>query len=194
MGAPFEIIAAPFEVWLAPTGSTFPDVSQVPIAPWVLLGTSGNKNYHEDGITVAHEQTIEEFRPLGLTAARKAFRTEENLTISMTLVDMTAAQYAKVLNRAAVTAVVAGSLVGGQSTIPLLQGLEVATFMIVCKGAESAGGVFNTQYQVPLAYNSGNPSPVFQKGEPAALDCEFHALWDSALGFGKYVSQTAAAA
>lgn len=193
MGAPYEIIAAPFEIWLAATGSTFTDVSATPSGAWVKLGTSGNKNYSEDGIEVSHEQTIETFRPLGLTAARKAFRTEEELVITMTLVDMTAAEYAKILNRVSVTAVVAASGVGGQSTIPLLQGLEVSTFMLICKGAESAGGVFSTQFQVPLVYQASSPKPKFAKGEPAGLECEFRALWDSSLGFGKYVSQTAAA-
>jgi len=195
VAAPFEIIAAPFEVYLAPIGSAFPDLSITPPGPWVILGTSGNKNYHEDGITVAHEQTIEVFRPLGTTAPRKAFRTEEELTISLQVVDISAVQYAKIINRVSVTAVAAGSGVAGNSYFPLLQNMEVSTFMVLLKGAESAGGAapFATQYEVPMAYNSGNPELVFRKGEPVALECEFHALWDTALGFGKYRSQTAAA-
>ena len=193
MAAPFEIIAAPFEVYLAPIGSAFPDLSITPPGPWVILGTSGNKNYHEDGITVAHEQTIEVFRPLGTTAPRKAFRTEEELMFTAVVADLSASQYAQIINRCQVTAVAAATGVGGQSRFELLQGPAVSTFAVVVRGAESAGGPYNTQWQVPLAYNGGNPELVLQKSEPAGLQVEFHALWDSGAGFGRYISQTAAA-
>ena len=44
-----------------------------------LLGTNGARNYAEDGITVTHEQTIEQFRGLRGTGPVKAFRTAEQL-------------------------------------------------------------------------------------------------------------------
>lgn len=192
--APFEIIAAPFQVYVAPVATAFPDVSQAPSGSWVLIGTSGDKNITEDGVTVAHEQTIETFRPVGLTGERKAFRTEESVTITLAIADITAAQYAKAINDATVTAVASGSGVGGQSRFELYRSHSVALHALLIRGAESAGGNnFNTQYQVPIVYQSGNPSPVFKKGEPALLELEFKALWDSTLGFGRYISQTAAA-
>lgn len=191
--APFEIIAAPFQVYVAPVATSFPDVSQPPSGSWFLLGTSGDKNITEDGVTVAHEQTIETFRPVGLTAERKAFRTEETLTITLAIADISVAQYAKVMNDAAITNVAAASLVGGQSYFANLRGLSVALHALLIRGTESAGGNnFNTQYQVPIVYQSGNPSPVFKKGEPALLELEYKALWDSTQGFGRYISQTAA--
>lgn len=192
--APFEIIAAPFQVYAANVGTAFPDVSDSAVTGFTLIGTSGDKNITEDGVTVEHSQTIEVFRPVGLTAARKAFRTEEELKISFAIADISAAQYAKAMNKATVTAVAAGAGVGGQSTIPLLMGMEVSLVALLLKGLESAGGAnFNTQYQIPICYQGGNPKPVFKKGEPAMLELEFMALWDSTNGFGKYISQTAAA-
>lgn len=194
MPAPFEIIAAPFDVYVAPVGTAFPDISQTPAAAWLLLGTSGNKNYDEDGVTITHGQEIEVFRPVGLTAARKAFRTEETLSIEFNLVDVSAAQYARVLNQAVVTTTAAGSSLGGNLNFPLLQGLEVKLYAMVLRAAESAGGQsFNTQLDLPMVYQAAEVAPVWKKGEPAMLETEWQCLWDSTLGFGRYRSQNAAA-
>jgi hypothetical protein len=191
--APFEIIAAPFDVYVAAVGTTFPDVSQTPSGSWFLLGTSGNKNYDDDGITVTHEQKIDEFTPVGLTASRKAFRTEEEFKLAFKLVDVSATQYAKVMNQASVTTAPGGGGTSGSLSFNLLMGTTVQTYALLARGVESAGGAnFNTQYQVALCYQSASPAPVWKKGVPAALALEFTGLWDSALGFGKYVSQNVA--
>jgi len=191
--APFEIIAAPFQVYAAPVATAFPDVSAAPSGSWILLGTSGDKNITEDGVTVAHDQTLEVFRPVGLTAARKVFRTEEELTISFAIADISAAQYSYALNKATVTDTAPGSGVAGTLDVDLLQGLSVSLVALLIRGNESAGGDgFKTQYEIPIAYQSGNPAPVFKKGEPAMLELEFKALWDSTNGFGRYVSQDTA--
>lgn len=192
--APFEIIAAPYDVYVAPVGTVFPDVSQTPSGSWLLLGTSGNKNYDDDGVTVSHPQNIETFTPVGLSAPRKAWRTEEGLTIAFNIADVSAAQYARVLNNAVVTNTPAATGVGGQLSVPLLQGLSVSLFALIARSTESAGGNgFNSQYQVPIVYQGAEPEVQYKKGEPAMLACEWTALWDSSLGFGRYVSQNAAA-
>lgn len=193
--APFEIVAAPFAIYVAPVGTTFPDVSAAPSGSWTLLGTSGDKNYDEDGVNVHHQQNIETFTPVGLTAPRKAFRTSEGLVIDFNLVDISAAQYGKVLNNATVTTTAAGVGTGGNLNLPLLMGLDVSLFALVAKGNWSAAAGtsgFMTQYEVPIVFQSGEPEPNYAKDEPAMLACEFTALWDSTLGFGKLRSQNAA--
>jgi hypothetical protein len=195
---PFEIIAYPFNVYLAPLGTAFPDISDAENtfdAAWFLLGSSGNKNYDEDGIKVTHDQTIEEFRPVGLSAARKAFRTEESLMIEFNLVDVSAAQYAKVLNDATVTDTPAGAGVGGNLNFELLQDLAVRHYAMVLRGDWSAeGDGFNTQWDIAKCYQNANPEPEYKKGEPARLACEFRVLWDEGTGtFGRFRSQDAAA-
>jgi hypothetical protein len=192
MAAPFEIVASPLTVWLAPVGTAFPDVSQAPAVAWVKLGTSGDKNYRDDGVTVSHEQEIEVFRPAGGTGARKAWRTEEDFSIEFELVDLTPEQYAKVLNDATVSTVAPGALIGGAKTIPLQQGRNVATFAMIARGLSPTNDSFASQYQVPLCYQSENPEPVYNKDEPAGLAIKFSALEDATLGFGKLVLQTAA--
>lgn len=196
--APFEIMAAPYTVWVAPVATAFPDLSAAPSGTWVKLGAVGDENYDEDGVTVSHEQTIEEFRPVGSTGARKAFRTEESLVISFNLADVTPAMYGKVLNNATVTDTAAGVGTAGNLNLNLYQGLHVARYALLARAEQSAmatadSDAFRTQYEVPIVYQNASPEVVHKKGEPAMLACEFRALKDPTLGFGKLRSQDAAA-
>lgn len=195
MSQPFEIIAAPFEVYLAPVGTAFPAIDATPTTPWEILGTSGSKNITEDGITVTSEQTVERVYTLGTTGPVKAFRTQENLMIEFTLMDVSLEHYAKVLNNATVTDVAAGPGTAGYREIPLMQGATVATYALLMRGGVSPyGDGFAMQYQVPIAYQDQNPAPVYVKGSPAGLQCRFVALVDETQGFGKLVAQDAAPA
>lgn len=193
--APFEVIAAPMTIYLAPVGTAFPDVGATPSGSWTLLGTNGSFNYADDGIKVSHEQTIVEFVPVGSTAAVKAFRTAETQKWSLTLVDVSAAHYAKILNNATVTTTSNGGGLAGSLNFELYQDYNVNNFACVLRGSDSAAGNnFNTQYQLPKMYQSANPEPVWKKGDPVGLAIEWTALRDSTLKFGKYVSQNAVVA
>jgi hypothetical protein len=193
MPAPYEIVASPLTVYVAPTGTSFPNVDTAPGVAWTKLGTSGTKNYDEDGVVVTHGQDISTFVPAGGTGPRKAFRTEEDLTIGFTLVDLTPEQYAKVINNATVTTTAAGVGTPGTKSFDLQRGLSVATFALLARGLSTVNDSLAAQYQVPLAYEGGEPAPTYEKGEPAGLELEFHALEDATLGFGKLVIQTAVA-
>lgn len=193
MAAPYEIVAAPLTVWVAPTGTSFPLVDATPSGSWTKLGTSGTKNYDEDGVTVQHGQDISKFVSAGGTGPRKAFRTDEEFTIGFTLVDLAPDQYAKILNDATVTTTAAGVGTPGQKAFDLQRGLTVKQFALLARGTSTVLDTLACQYQVPLAIEQGEPSPVFEKGEPAGLELEFCALEDATLGFGKLVIQTAVA-
>jgi hypothetical protein len=193
MAAPYEIVAGPLTVYVAATGTSFPNVDTAPPVAWTKLGTSGTKNYDEDGVTVTHGQDINKFVPAGGTGARKAFRVEEELTIGLTLVDLSPEQYAKVLYDATVTTTAAGSGTPGTKSFDLQRGLTVKSFALLARGISTVNDSLAAQYQVPLAIEQGEPSPVYEKGEPAKLELEFSALEDPTLGFGKLVIQTAAA-
>lgn len=188
MAAPFEIIVAPLTVYVAPVGTAFPVVNAAPAGPWFKLGTSGTKNYDAKGVTVTHNETIGKFVPAGGTAARKAFRSEEQFLLEFELVDLTIEQYAKVLNDATVTVTAGPPAI---KDINLLQGLTVATFAMVARGVSPVNDALPAQYQVPLCYEAASPSVVYSKGAPAALDVQFEALEDATLGFGKLIVQTA---
>lgn len=192
MPAPHEVVAAPYAVYLSPVGTAMPLVSAVPVAPWVLLGTSGTKSYDEEGVTVQHPQTIEVFRPAGGTGPRKAFRTEEDLIIGLTVVDLLPANYAKILNNAAVTSVAAASGIPGYKHFPTLRGLEVKTFALVAQGMSPFDNTMKAQYEVTTCYEGASPEPVHTKGTPAGLACEFYAIETDSNGFGRWVAQDAA--
>lgn len=193
-----EIIAAPYNVWLAPVTTTFPDVDETPAGDWDLLGTSGDLNYSEAGVIVEHDQTLTQFRAAGSTGPRKAFRTEESLLVRLTLVDMNIDQYAKILNDASVTTTAAGAGTPGSKSIPLMAGASVAVFALICRGQSPAMDAGIAQYNVPIVYNAGQPKPAYVKGVPVGLECIFTALVDASAAtererFGTYKAQTAAA-
>jgi hypothetical protein len=196
--APYEIVAAPFTLWVAPTGTAFPDISQTPGVSWTKVGTSGDLNYSEDGVTVSHPQTVEKFRALGSAGPRKAFRTEEELVISMTLHDLTLEQYALAMNYNTVTTVAAGSGTAGVKKLGLSRGLDVPQRALLVKGADASsyGTGWGSQYEVPIAVQTGEPEVVYVKGEPAGLMLQFEALENPAAAtpaerFGRLVTQNA---
>jgi hypothetical protein len=195
---PYEIIMAPYEVWLAPIGEAFPDVDETPGGNWELLGTNGVKNYSEDGVTVTHEQTLEAHRTLGTTGPVKVKRTEESLMVELILEDLSMEHYAKVLNDVVVTDTPAASGTPGHRDITLRQGSEVATFAALVRGPSPYADNMAAQYQIPRVYQGANPAPVFTKGEAAGLQAQFIALEDPNAStdeerFGKLVAQDAAA-
>jgi hypothetical protein len=188
MAAPFEIVASPLTVYVAPVGTAFPAVNAAPGGSWFKLGTSGTKNYDEKGVTVSHSETINTFTPAGGTAPRKAWRSAEGLAIDLELVDLTIEQYAKILNDATVTTTVGPPAI---KDINLMQGLTVKNLALLCRGLSPVDESLAAQYQVPICYESASPSPSYRKDQPASLACQFTALEDATLGFGKLIVQTA---
>lgn len=174
---PYEIVAAPLTVWVAPVGTEFPDVNELPGVAWFKIGTSGDKNYADEGVTVTHEQTLGVFRGAGSTVPRKTWRTEEDLGFGFTLVDVSAAQYAKILNDAAITTTPASVGVAGTDRFELVQGIEVGQVALLARGVSPEDELFVAQYQVPRSYEA-SPSRAVQygKGAPAGLACSFRTL------------------
>lgn len=198
MGKPFEIITAPYTLYVAPVGTAFPLINAAPSGSWKKVGTSGNKNYDESGVSVSHPQAFGQARPVGSTGPRKAWRTEEDLIVSIVLWDMTLEQYALALNDNDVTTTAAGVGTAGFKSIQLYRGSEVESMALLVRGDVSPyGASFKSQFEVPVCYQSGSPEPVFSKNGPAGLTLEFTALedTDAAAGaeFGRLVIQHQAA-
>ena len=96
---PLEIVAAPFELYLAPVGEAFPVIgAEPPGGNWVLVGTSGEDSTTDEGVTATFTETLEGFRSAASTGQRKVFRTEEDLAIALVLADTTLAAWAHALN------------------------------------------------------------------------------------------------
>lgn len=195
MGAPYEIIGAPYTVYLGPVGEAFPALDDAVAGNWFKLGTSGDLNYGDDGVTVSHPQSIELFRPAGSPLPRKAFRKEEDLKIAFALADLSPEQYAKVMDDAAITTVAAAAGVPGEKYFELARGLNVTTFALLARGISSVDDALAAQYQVEACFQSGEPEPVHNKGEAAMLEVEFTGLDVAGTGdIGELHIQTAAAA
>ena len=180
MPQPFEIVAQPFTLWVADVGSTFPTIDEDPGASWTKIGTSGDLNYTEDGVKVSHKQKVEIFRALGSTGPRKAFRTEEEQMIALTVADITLEQYRMALNGNTVTTEAAGVGTAGYKSIGLSRGLNVTQYALLVRGAKASAYMEDgvAQYEVPRAVVASEPEVVYVKGTPAGLSLEFMALED----------------
>lgn len=178
--APYEILAGPLTLFLAPVGTAFPLLTAAPAAGWFKVGTSGDANYDESGVTVSHVEKLESARTAGTTGPRKAWRTEEDLMIGVTMLDVSLEQYALALNGNAVKTVAAAVGQPGAKTIGLSQGQDVTAYALLARGSSAYADGLPAQYEVPRCYQSANPKPVFKKGTPAGIELEFTALEDLA--------------
>jgi len=198
MTAPFEIIAGPITAYQAAVGEAFPVVEVTPAGNWAQIGTSGDQNITEDGVTIAHPDEQEMFYSLGGTGPRKVFRVREGLIVRFILADLSLEQYRHVLNSNAVADTAAGGGFAGFRSLDMYRGSSVAQFALLLRGTFSAyGASWNSQFQIPVCSMAASPEPVFVKGVPAALAFEFVTLEDpnaatSADRFGKIVVQDAA--
>lgn len=176
--APYEIIGAPYEIWVAPVGTPFPTLDEEPANPWFLLGTSGDLNYTDKGVTVTLKQKVETFRPAGSTVSRKAFRTEEDLSIAVEIADVSLEQYSIAMNSNAVTSpITQAPAISGVKSMGLTRGVDVAQLALIARG-HSPYGPWQAQYQIPVVVASGDPKVSYTKGKPAGLDLEFMAMGD----------------
>lgn len=176
--SPFELVAAPLKVYLAPVGTAFPDVDEDEgdLDPaWVNLGTQTDKNYTDSGVEVEHSEETNDFTPAGSTMPVKRFRTGENFTISLELADISPDVYALVMNDAAVTDVAPGVGIPGESSFSLFRGETVAVFSVLARGPSSVADGLWSQYEFTRAHVSVNGPLTWNKGEPVALPVEIMA-------------------
>ena len=179
---PYEIVAQPFELWLAPVGTTFPEIDADPESPWTKVGTSGALNYTEKkGVLVSHKQTVDLWKSLGSTGPRKAFRTEEEFKVSIELVDITLEQYTIALNHNSITTEAPSAGVAGYKKIGMSRGLSVIQKALLVRGAAASpyGAAWNAQFEAPIMVQVASPTLTFMKGQPAGLELEFAALEDA---------------
>lgn len=176
---PYEVIAAPLELYLAPVGEAFPLIdTDPPGGNWVLVGASGSQRYDEDGVAIAHNEEIEDFRMLGTTGPVKSSRTEEELMVTVILHDLTLEQYAYALNFNAVTDTPEASGVAGFREVDLYKGRTVNTRALLARGPSPYDEALFLQYEIPRVRAGGEPEVIWAKGEPAGLELSFMALID----------------
>lgn len=172
---PFEVVCSPYTLWAAVVGTAFPAINAAPATTWTQIGTSGNKNYVDTGVTVTHSQTVATFTPAGSTTVRKAWRTDEGLTVAFELADISPAQYALMLDNIAVVTQAATGGVSGDQHFEVMRGVQVNQYALLVRGISPVNEAYSAQYEVPSAFQMGNPAPRYSKQGPATLAIEFHA-------------------
>lgn len=184
---PYELIVAPFSVYVGPLGEAFTIIETTPAGNWVLLGTNGTENMDEAGVTVSHQQTVDQHHVYGVTPPVKATRSQSQITISFTLLDLTLEEYARILDDGTVTTTGQGGGAAGFKDVNLGLGLDVSekAYLIRGTGASPEGTGWNMQYEIPRAYVSGSPSVVFTKNAPAGLEFELTQLYDTGEAAGE---------
>lgn len=171
---PYQIIAGVADVYLAPTGSTFPAVDADPGTEWTYLG------HTDGGVKVGHPQTIVELRTDQVTAPLKMVRSEESLEITFALAEILPQNYAYALNQAAPTTD------GTDKLVNLYRGgFGVRTYAMLVRGEHlSPEGDFNLQYEVPAVFQADNPEVSFTKDAKALLQTSWHAIGANAFDNG----------
>lgn len=194
-----ELITGPFEAYLAPAGTSFPSLDQnvTDVAGWVLLGANGSLNMDEQGVVLAHEQTMEQTYSYGSTAEIDAHRTRESHRVGFTLIDLSLETLSVILrgtpNDVSDTAAGVGTV--GYREITMLRGLRTRKFRILLRGVSAYDPDYLAQYEGFRAYQSAAQNATLTKGAPGRWPVEFTLTLSRADGddVGRYVMQDAAA-
>ncbi len=180
MGAPLEIIRGPFDVYVADVGEAMTAIGTAVAGSWVKLGTGGANSTSEDGVTFTSTQEFEDVRVDGLTASVKMFRTQEDLSISLTLFDWSLEAVTYGFNENTVTTDAGPPSI---KSMPLLRGLTVKEHAVLIRSTSDSSpylALGEAQIEIYRAVMSGDIETVFSKGQPAGLGLTFRALYDTA--------------
>jgi len=196
-----EVIGNPYEVWVAPVGTTFPDVDEVPSTAdpaWEEFGTNGIDNQGDAGVTLTiGGGNVNKFIPAGRVLPVKGWRTEQALSVAFSVVDTTVEQLSKILDDAAVTTVAAASGTPGKKSLSLELPIELEYVALLVRGLspyDDGTGAMIAQYKFTRVSQEGDIAPVYQKGTPAELACTFGIYGDvEGNDPALYEAQTAAA-
>jgi hypothetical protein len=197
---PYEIIAFPYTLYLGPGGTAMPTLAEIATAEekyekgevgaltgFKRIGTSGALNYGEGGVTATHSQTLQFFTGSGATMPRKSWRTDEAIEIALELADLSAKQYAYILDNATITTVagVTGSAEKpGEEHFSLYKGPLVYNYAALLVGISPMNANYKAAYYMPACYQSANPAPKYTlKGGPALLALQFVSIIEEQ---GKY--------
>lgn len=197
MAAPHSITTGPVTLYLAPTGETFPAIDATPAGNWEVLGTAGDRDIAEGGVTVTYTPTLMEIMSDGSSGPRDARITAESLVIEGEIIDSSLEELAKLLNDVAVTDTAPGSGVAGHRSITIYKGVgQAARFALLIRGESPYMDARNLQIELPVVYQSGPIAPVYVKGEPVKYAFSFTALEDPDAGsaatrFGRFRAQDA---
>lgn len=167
--APFEIIAGPGQVWLAPVGEAFPAINAAPAGNWVDLGET------DGGIEIAFPQEIKELETDQAFFPKKPIRVKQRCTVKFSLAELTLENFARVLNGVTVTDTPAGAGTPGHRSIPLQGSSSVKQYALLIRGPSPYGDWY-LQFELDRVYQQGEPTTRFVKDDKSVLATEWNCL------------------
>jgi hypothetical protein len=182
-------------VWVAPVGTAFPLVSDVPAAAWFRIGTDGDKSYSEDGITVRRTVSVTEIGALGTTLKRKAVISEAGWDVEFSVQDMAPAHVLLALGglETDVTTVAAASSIPGTDTIVVpTSPVPIRKAVMVRINGSPAGPEFVTQFEIQDAMQAGGGEATLSKNGAMMFQHLWKALEPASGDPVRIVYQTAA--
>lgn len=173
-----EVVAAPYEVWVAPVGTAAPAIDAAPGVGWKEFGVNGIDNQGSDGVTLTFGETVTGFTPAGNTLQVKQWRTDETISVAFSVVDTTVEALSQILDDATITTVAAGAGTAGEKSLSIVRGTQVKAFALLVRGLSpyDDGSGLQAQYEFGRVSQSGSPAPKYVKGTPAELACEYTVL------------------
>jgi hypothetical protein len=177
---PYEIIMAPAEVYVTLEGETPPAINAIPGGNWVLLGVAGKRNQAVAGVKIKHSETLKFHTTAGATGSVKAVRTGEEVSVELTIEDLTLETYAKAMNMAGIREVAAASGVAGYKAFGGKQGTDVVTWALLVRvDASPYGDGLAMQWAFPKVVENGNLELTFDsEGAALGLALKYVALED----------------
>lgn len=172
---PFDIIVGPADVWVADVGTGFPLVGSelskdrfVPdVSGWQYLG------FTEGGVQITHAAGAKLIHVDQTSGPVKAFRPEEVLTVSFSLVTLTLESYALAANSLDVNDN------GMDRSLGLSFGFDVRQKAMVIRGPSPYVDDDNgAQYELPVIVQTGAPQVTFSREDKSVLKLEFSTLED----------------
>ena len=170
--AELEIIAGPMKIYAAPAVEAMTAVGSSPAGNWVLLGTSGDLNYTEEGVTIRNEQETEMWRSLGSPYPRKSFRPSADTFVDVVVADMSLVHLRLAWNNNTVTSA------SGFDHISMDAGLAPTEHSLLIRGTGNSPLIAsgNMQIEIEKCVEVGSRELVFVKGEPVAVAFSFQVI------------------
>lgn len=192
------IIASPFDVWTAPVGEAMPTVDAAPSGNWALIGSQVDQlTQDESGVSLSNTQSITDIRGAGSTAPIKAVRSEEDLLVSINMMDMTFEVLDFALRGGGVTEVSAVSGVIGTKSIPIWRGTQVVEHALLLRGPSPYLVDTNMQFEFYRVYAAGDLDQSYAKATAVVVNIQFKVLMDltqsSPFYMGRVIAQHEAA-
>jgi len=169
------IIVGSGRVWIAPEGTAFPTLDQLPTdvsASWTELGE------FDGGVQISSPQTVDEHRTDMESGIQKATRSSEDLVITVSLADNTLESLSRMINGTTVNQVAAGVGTRGYKEFGFYRGLAVVTYAFVFQGPSPYIDGERMRYLVPRGYFAGDMGRSHVKNSKTLIPVEFHAMVD----------------